>query len=205
MILLSQHAIKQEFTTADSLQFNGVAEHALGLIETAAVAGRMQARKCRQRNRCGPKRRTGRAMLLNRAAMSANPENKSPYDMWYVKTPSVVLLPFLTSGNCKTKKVKKSRAKAQGCFILGPAPDHPQDTVRVLTKHHTLLITRHVTWQRVSPAPPVPAQKHGSLSQEAGRSEADDENTSDRGWGGGGGRAGRWCGFSERPRRDVGV
>ena len=37
--------IKQEFTTADSLQFNGVAECALGLIETAAMAGRIQARE----------------------------------------------------------------------------------------------------------------------------------------------------------------
>ena len=37
--------IKQEFTTADSPQFNGVAERALGLIETAAMAGRMQARE----------------------------------------------------------------------------------------------------------------------------------------------------------------
>ena len=31
--------IKQEFTMADSLQFNGVAERALGLIETATMAG----------------------------------------------------------------------------------------------------------------------------------------------------------------------
>ena len=37
--------IKQEFTTADSPQFNGVAERALGLIETAAVAGRFHARE----------------------------------------------------------------------------------------------------------------------------------------------------------------
>ena len=33
--------IKQEFTTADSPQFNGVAERALGLIDTAAMAGRI--------------------------------------------------------------------------------------------------------------------------------------------------------------------
>ena len=37
--------IKQEFTTADSPQYNGVAERALGLIETAAMAGRIQARE----------------------------------------------------------------------------------------------------------------------------------------------------------------
>ena len=67
--LCKSRSIKQEFTTADSPQFNGVAERALGLIETAAMAGRIQAREvflernCRQLGRCGLKRRTGRAML----------------------------------------------------------------------------------------------------------------------------------------------
>ena len=37
--------IKQEFTTADSPQFNGVAERALGLIETAAMTDRTQSQK----------------------------------------------------------------------------------------------------------------------------------------------------------------
>ena len=54
----------------------------------------------------------------------------------------------------------------------------------MLTKHRTLLITRHVTWQRVSPARPVPAQTHDSLSQEEEGFETDDESMSDRGVGG---------------------
>ena len=37
--LCGSRGIKQEFTTADSPQFNGVPERALGLIETAAMAG----------------------------------------------------------------------------------------------------------------------------------------------------------------------
>ena len=66
---VDHEVFKQEFTTADGPQFNGVAERALGLIETAAMAGRIQAREvflernCRQLGRCGLKRRTGRAML----------------------------------------------------------------------------------------------------------------------------------------------
>ena len=43
--LCRSRCIKQKFTTADSPQFNGVAERALGLIETAAMADRMQARE----------------------------------------------------------------------------------------------------------------------------------------------------------------
>ena len=34
------------------------------------------------------------------------------------------------------------------------------------------LITRNITWQRVSPEPPVPAQMNDSLSMEEGGSEA---------------------------------
>ena len=43
--LCRSRCIKQEFTTADRLQFNGVTERALGLIETAASADRVQARE----------------------------------------------------------------------------------------------------------------------------------------------------------------
>ena len=43
--LCRSRCIKQEFTTADSPQFNGVAERALGLIETAVIADRIQARE----------------------------------------------------------------------------------------------------------------------------------------------------------------
>ena len=47
-----------------------------------------------------------------------------------------------------------------------------------------MLITRNVTWQRVSPAPPAPAQANDCLSTEKAGSEADDLSTSDRGDGG---------------------
>ena len=43
------------------------------------------------------------------------------------------------------------------------------------------LITRNITWQRVSPEPPVPAQMNDSLSMEEGGSEANDGSTSDQG------------------------
>ena len=43
--LCRYRGIKQEFTTADRPQFNGVAERALGLIETTAMACRIQDRE----------------------------------------------------------------------------------------------------------------------------------------------------------------
>ena len=137
--------------------------------------------------------------------MSVNPANMSTYEMWYGNPPPVVFLPFLKPGYCKVKRKNKSQPKVQELFYLGPAPNHPRDAVRLLTEHRTLRITRHVTWQRGSPLPLVRAPMHDSLSQEVGGSKADDKSTSDRGGGGGDGRAGRISGSPDRPRRDVGV
>ena len=136
---------------------------------------------------------------LNRTATSANPANKSPYEMWYGKTPPVVFVPVFKPGYCKVKRENKSQVNAQEWCYLGPAPSHPRHAVRVLTKHRLLLITRHATWQRVSPAPPVPAQMHDSLCRKEGGSEVDYESTSDRGGEGGDGRPGRRSGWRDRP------
>ena len=105
---------------------------------------------------------------LKRTATSANPASKLPYEMWYGNPRPVVLLHCLKPGYCKVRRKIKSQAKAQEYYYLGPASNNPRDAVRVLTKHRTLLITSHVTWQRVSPSPPVPAHMHDSLSQEEG-------------------------------------
>ena len=177
----------REFTTADSPQFNGVAERALGLIETAAMAGRIQARELYPgaqlpaTDSLWAEASHWACDALNRTATTANPESKSPYEMWYGRPPPVVLLPFLKPGYCKVKRENKAQAKAQECFYLGPAPNYPRDSVRVLTRHRTVLITRNITWQRVSPEPPVPAQMNDSLSMEEGGSEANDGSTSDQG------------------------
>ena len=91
--LCRSRCIMQEFTTADRLQFNRVAERALGLIETAATAGRIQAREL------FPGAQLPATELLwaesshwacdalNHTATSANPANKSPYEIWCGKTP----------------------------------------------------------------------------------------------------------------------
>lgn len=50
----------------------------------------------------------------------------------------------------------------------------------MLTRLRTILVTRNVTWQRVSPAPYVPGQNNDILSRKRGGAAADDESTSDR-------------------------
>ena len=67
--LCRSRGFKQEFTTAVCPDLNGVAERALGLIETAVMAGGVHARElvprrnCLQWSHCRPKRRTRHAML----------------------------------------------------------------------------------------------------------------------------------------------
>ena len=118
---------------------------------------------------------------LNRTATTANPESKSPYATWHGSHPPlVVVLPLLKPGYCKVSRESKSQANAHECFYLGPAPNYPRDSVRVLTKHRAVLITRNITWQHVWPEPPVPAQTIDSLSRNGG-SIANDESTLDRG------------------------
>ena len=121
---------------------------------------------------------------LNRTVTTANPENKSPYEMWFGNSLPVVLLPFLKPGYCNVKRENKSQAKAHECLSLGPALNYSRDSVRVLITHRTVFITRITTWQRVSPAPPVPAQMHDSMCTEEGGSETNDKSTSNRGGGG---------------------
>ena len=96
-------------------------------------------------------------VVLNGTAMTTNPESKSPHEIWHGIS-QVVLLPFLKSGYCRVNRENASQAKAQGFVYLDPAPNYPRDSVRVLTGQRTVLITRNVTWQRVSPAAPAPAQ-----------------------------------------------
>ena len=91
--LCRSRCIKQEFTTADSPQLNEVAERLLGLIETATMAGRIQARELFP----GAQLPATESLwaeashwacdALNRTVTSANTANKSPYEMWYLNSP----------------------------------------------------------------------------------------------------------------------
>ena len=80
--LCRSRCTQQEFTTADNPQFNGVAERALGLIETAAMAGRIQARELFPEAQLPATESLWSETshwacdALNRTATSADPANK---------------------------------------------------------------------------------------------------------------------------------
>ena len=54
---------------------------------------------------------------------------------------------FLHPGFVTRERSRKDDPRAVPCFYLGPAPNHPSGTVRVLTKDtRSIVSTRDVTW-----------------------------------------------------------
>ena len=107
--LCRKRGIKQEFTPADSPKYNSVAERALGLINDAAVAARIQATELYPNAPNYPSLWAEAASwachALNCTATTANPGDKSPYEMWYGShSPRGAVWPFLKPAVCRVKR-----------------------------------------------------------------------------------------------------
>ena len=89
------------------------------------------------------------------------------------------MVPRNSLSSSLVKRENTSQSKAQEWFYLDPALNYPRDSVRVLMRQCTVVISQNVTWQRVTPA-----QMNEPLSMEEEGSEAYDVSTSDRGGGG---------------------
>ena len=153
--LCRERKIKQEFTTADSPEYNRVAERGLAMIESAALAPEIQA------SELFPGYSIPEGALLWAEAMNwacdaynqtttvANPGNRSPQEMFYGVTPQSSSIPFLKPGFCKFKRINKMDPKARECFFLGPARNHSSESKRVLVRTGKVIITINVTWAHV--------------------------------------------------------
>ena len=90
--------------TQKSLELNGVAERALGIIQNAAFAARIQAPILFPHVQLPPLETLWAEAVhwaceaLNRTAKTSNPGNKSPYDMWHGKAAPASPHPFLRPG-----------------------------------------------------------------------------------------------------------
>ncbi|CAB1105000.1 unnamed protein product [Ectocarpus sp. CCAP 1310/34] len=86
-----KYCIKQEFTHAHSLEYNGVAERALNLIKDAALAARIQAPTLYPGAPNYPslwaEAIAWSCNALNCTSTTSNPEKKSPYEMWHGHPP----------------------------------------------------------------------------------------------------------------------
>ena len=100
--LCDKEKIKQEKTTADSPQFNAAAERAIGIIESAGLAAKIQAlemypnQDIPSADSLWAEQANWACHALNCTATTANPGNKTPHEMWHGSPPENNLLPFLT-------------------------------------------------------------------------------------------------------------
>ena len=165
-----QYCVKQEFTNAKSPELNGVAERALGIIQNAALAARIQAPILFPHVELPPSETLWAEAVhwaceaLNRTATTSNPGNKSPYEMWHGKAAPASPHPFLRPGYCRWNRPSKSFPRCESSFYLGPGIDHPRDSLRMLTRANKVVETRDVTWEAppVMEVPPVQLQQLAS-------------------------------------------
>ena len=146
-----QQKIRQEFTAADSPQYNGVAERQTAILEAAGLAARIQV-AAKYPNEVFPRgdslwaeQAYWACHALNCMATSANPGYKSPHEIRFGSPPSSSPFPFLKPGFCSVKRRNKLQPKAVRCWYLGPAPNYPRDAMRILCKSGRAVVTRHVT------------------------------------------------------------
>ena len=179
--LCRNRGIKQEFTPVDSPKYNSVAERALGLINDAALAVRIQATELYPNAPNYPSLWAEAASwachALNCTATTANPGDKSPYEMWYGSPPPRgAVWPFLKPAVCRVKRNNKSQSKAQDCYYVGPGVNDPRDCMRVLTTNRSILTTRNVTWRQVALSPPMPSKQLLPIAEEGGFTEREGES-----------------------------
>ena len=122
--LCGDRGIRQEFTTPDSPQPNGVVERGLAIVQEAAQAA------CLEAPRLFPDVQTPAAVLLGndaliRSATGANPGRASSWSRVYGTVSPLSMVPFLKPGYCRVRRDSKAEPKAEMCFYLNGGSNHP--------------------------------------------------------------------------------
>ena len=137
---------------ADSPKQNGVAERALGIIQNVALAACILAPVIFPHVRLPSTKSLWAEAVhwatyaLNHARTTANPNHKSPHEMWYDTVAHAPLHPFRRPAYCRWKRPSKLLHRAESWVYLGPGIDHPSDSLRMLTRANKMAETRDVTW-----------------------------------------------------------
>ena len=144
--MYGQFCIEQEFTKEKSSELNGVAEGALGVIQNAPLAARIQA-PILFPHVVLPRSETlwagavhWECEALNRTAKASNPRNTSPHELWYGKVAPASLHPFLRPVHCRWNRQSKSFPRCESNFFLGPGIDHRRDSSRMPKRANLSLI-----------------------------------------------------------------
>ena len=99
---------------------------------------------------------------LNSTATTSNPRCMIPYEMWYGKVPPSPF-PFLKPGFVKRKRGNKLEPKTVPCFYIGPSPNRPRDSMRVMFCSGAMIDSRHLTWACIPSLTLVPDYPVGSM------------------------------------------
>ena len=174
--------IIREYTSANTQQLNGVAERGLTLIEKVAKASAYQAKvsfvgmDLPPMDRLRTDNRHNACDVLNRSATKSNKGMTTPYKMWHGVKPSTALIQWLQPCFYTVKRKHKTDAQAKPGFYVGPARNHPRDSMRIYSQETGgILISRDVTWRHV-PTPPLTSVPQ-SISAPSERGET--ETTAD--------------------------
>ena len=117
--LCQERNINKEFTTADSLEYNDVAELGLAMIESAALAARIQASELfpeidiPEKLSLWAEAMSWGCDAYNRTATVASPGNGSPHEIFYGEIPQNSPVTFLKPEYCKYKRMNKMDPKAR--------------------------------------------------------------------------------------------
>ena len=118
--LCREKNIKQEFTAADTPEYNGVAERGLAMIESVALAARIQASEelfpgfnIPEKTSLWAKAMNWACGAYNWTATVANPGNCSPHEMFYEEISQNRPIPFLKPVYRKYKRMNKMNLKAR--------------------------------------------------------------------------------------------
>ena len=164
--LCRERGIRQEFTTANSSQFNGVAERGIDMIESTGKAALTQVKRMFSgmgillSDSLWAAQACWACNALNFTATKANPKCKSPYEMWYGRTPPSPF-PFLKPGFVKRKRTNKLEPQAVPCIYVGPSPNRPRDSMRMIFSSGTMIDSRDVTWASIPPLASVLCEQGG--------------------------------------------
>ena len=166
-MLIFAGIIRQEFTTSDSPQFNAVAERGIALRESAGKAAAIQAGimfpsiGVPSGDSLWAAQAYWTCHALNSTATTSNPQCMIPYEMWYSKVP-LSPFPFLKPGFVKRKRSNKLKPKTVPCYYMGPSPNRPRDSVRVILRSGVMIDPCDVTLASVrSPSHVAPKPGYG--------------------------------------------
>ena len=150
--LREDRGIRQEFTTPDTPQLDGVVERGLAIVQEAAQAACLEAP-------ClfpGVQTLATASLLaeacfwandaLNRSATEANPGRASPWSRFYGVAPPLSMLTLLKPGYCRVRRDSKVTPKAEICCCMNGGSNHPSSSFKDKLPSGAVVYARAMTW-----------------------------------------------------------